>query len=56
MTPEPHGPATCPRCGLPIVDVEEVVAGRHPYADTLGGHEDRHTLVIEAAERAATGT
>lgn len=46
---------TCGECGAPLADVEDVIAGRARYADTAGGHADRHTLVVEAAERAVEG-
>ena len=44
--------SACNTCGLPTVTTDDVIAGRHRYADTQGGHNDRHTLVVEAAERA----
>jgi hypothetical protein len=43
----------CPLCGLPVVGVEDVINGPGTYDDTQGGHNDRHTLVLEAAARAA---
>lgn len=42
----------CPTCSQPVAPYIDVVEGRAKYADTLGGHMDRHTLVVEAAERA----
>lgn len=45
----------CPTCGLGVASVDDVVAGRARYADSPGGHADRHTLVVEAAERATEG-
>lgn len=43
---------SCPTCGLPVTSIDRVLAGLARYADTAGGHADRHTLVVEAAERA----
>lgn len=40
----------CPTCGGSTV--ADFRPGKDAYADTLGGHADRHTLVIEAAEHA----
>ena len=37
-----------------MADVESVAQGLARYEDSPGGHADRHALVIEAAERAAT--
>lgn len=45
---------TCPTCDHPTATADDVIAGRARYADTQGGHNDRHTLVLEAAERAIT--
>lgn len=42
----------CQTCGAPVVDPDEYVPGRDSYSDTPGGHADRHTLVVEAAELA----
>lgn len=42
---------TCPLCGGSVVSGEEIVNGRARYDETQGGHNDRHTLVVEAAER-----
>lgn len=47
--------SACPTCGWPIASEDDVIAGRAVYADTQGGHDDRHTLVVEAAERASGG-
>lgn len=44
--------STCKTCGGPTVTADDVIAGRGRYDDTQGGHNDRHTLVVEAAERA----
>lgn len=41
----------CPVCGSPTATTEALIAGRASYDDTPGGHFDRHTLVVEAAER-----
>lgn len=43
----------CPNCGGAVV--ADFRPGKDSYADTLGGHADRHTLVIEVAERIANG-
>lgn len=43
----------CPTCGGWVV--ADFRPGEHDYADTAGGHADRRTLVVEAAERIATG-
>lgn len=43
---------TCPQCGWLVATADDVIACRARYADTQGGHNDRHTLVTEAAERA----
>lgn len=43
---------TCTTCGLPVIDPDDFEPGRDKYADTPGGHADRHTYVLEAAERA----
>jgi hypothetical protein len=43
----------CPTCGGAVV--ADFRPGEDDYADTPGGHADRHTLVVEAAERALTG-
>lgn len=42
---------TCPTCGLPTVAPDLVGTPGVRYADSPGGHADRHTLVLEAAER-----
>ena len=44
--------SNCPTCGWPVADDQDVIEGRARYADTQGGHNDRHTLVVEEAERA----
>ena len=44
----------CPTCGGSVV--VDFRPGQDAYADTPGGHADRHTLVIEAAERALEQT
>lgn len=44
----------CPHCGLSVATTQQVIDCAARYADTQGGHNDRHTLVIEAAERAAS--
>jgi hypothetical protein len=41
----------CPQCGQTTADADAVIAGQAGYSDTPGGHSDRHTLVIESAER-----
>lgn len=46
--------STCPACGQPTATAGDVIAGQARYADTQGGHNDRHTLVVEAAGRAAS--
>lgn len=43
----------CVTCGRPVATADEVVSGWATYADTQGGHNDRHALVVEAAERTA---
>lgn len=44
----------CPLCGQRVLDPDDFdPAGGDRYDDTPGGHADRHTLVVEAAERAA---
>lgn len=45
----------CPICLLPMATAADVIAGRAHYSDGPGGHRDRHTLVLEAAERAMGG-
>lgn len=50
MTTDTTTPA-CPVCGLPTATIEEAIDGSVRYGDTQGGHNDRHTLVVEAAER-----
>lgn len=45
---------TCPTCGLRVASVQDVIDLRATYGDTQGGHNDRHTLVVEAAARATT--
>ena len=44
----------CPTCGLRTIPMTE--GARVDYADTQGGHNDRHTLVVEAADRAIKRT
>lgn len=44
--------STCPTCGWPTATAQNVIDGRARYDDTQGGHNDRHTLVLEAAARA----
>lgn len=41
----------CPQCGGTVASAQDVIDGRARYADTQGGHNDRHTLVVEEAER-----
>ena len=43
--------SACPTCGWPTFAAQDVVDGRARYADTQGGHNDRHTLIVEAAEQ-----
>lgn len=45
----------CESCGQPVVDPRDYDPTRDRYADTPGGHADRHTLVIDAAARAIAG-
>lgn len=47
----PH--TNCLTCGLPVIEPDEFDPNTQGYADTPGGHADRHTQVLEAAERAA---
>lgn len=44
----------CPTCGWPVASVQDVIDLKATYGDTQGGHNDRHTLVVEAAGRAVT--
>lgn len=46
----------CQQCGADVATAGDVLMGRATYADTQGGHDDRHTLVVEAAERIARAT
>lgn len=41
----------CETCGGAVVTADDVIAGRARYDHTQGGHNDRHTLAVEAAER-----
>lgn len=43
--------STCPHCGGETVTPDRQLDIVVRYADTPGGHADRHTLVTEAAER-----
>ena len=40
----------CPICNLPTATADDAIAGRARYTETQGGHSDRHTLVVKAAE------
>jgi hypothetical protein len=48
--------AVCVTCGQGVVSPADFRPGIDAYDDTPGGHADRHTLVVEAAERAALTT
>lgn len=41
----------CPECGGRLVHPDDFEPGIDSYHDTTGGHADRHTRVVEAAER-----
>lgn len=46
----------CPLCGQRVLDPDDFdPAGGDRYDDTPGGHADRHTMVVEAAERIVGG-
>lgn len=45
----------CSTCGWPVADPEDVIEGSARYDDTQGGHNDRHTLVVESAEKHTHG-
>ncbi|WP_300680718.1 hypothetical protein [Nocardioides sp.] len=45
---------TCPACSASTATPDDVIDDRARYADTQGGHNDRHTLVLEQAEQAAS--